>query len=204
MPLYIVWIACLMLCLSCQYKEAEKINNYATEPTSCNLKQYLKFVQTAEAGQPITDCFHQQFCCPIFSKLAPFECLNEAKYYVGELLYKDSNIVIVSFYYEAQWGQNNAKASIIASYQYPQGVLIDAALQFANAVFDYEDSLGYQIGVSFRSSQESSTEDNKLLLQQCSSKKFKRKSNTARFETVLADDQWIRSIYKDGQIEITQ
>ena len=26
MPLYIVWIACLMLCLSCQYKEAEKIN----------------------------------------------------------------------------------------------------------------------------------------------------------------------------------
>ena len=201
---YKMWLCSFFLCLSCQYKEAANTNSQISNAEDCSLEQYLEFVKKASAGQPIKECFHQRFCCPTFSKLAPFRCLSNANYYVGELLYQDSSLLVISFYYDAQWGQNDAKASIVASYQYPQGKLIDAALQFANAVFDYKDSLGYEIGLSFRSSQESSLEDNKLLTQQCRSQKFRRKTKTDRFETLLTDDQWIRSIYRDGQIEITQ
>ncbi len=195
-PLWFAIIA-LFCCISCT-QQPEIALNKGTVNKPCTLAAYLKEIQTAEAGQAMPYCFQQAFCRDAFGYLDHFNYLDTAVCYCGQLLYQDSQIVVLNFYYDANWADNSAKAAIIASYQFPQGLLIDASLQFANAVFDYRDSLGYQLGISHRSSQVATDNKDTIIVQTSTTKQFKRLSKEARFESPIKVDKWRTSIDKRG------
>lgn len=123
------------------------------EDSPTDLSYFLQQYQTVEAGTNIPQKLCQQYIQPALVKepLHPYLPLEQATYSYGQILYEDSNIVALTFYYKATQHKNLLAASFLATFDRQNGQFIDNKMVFGSSTFDYQQKKGYDMGLSYKS-----------------------------------------------------
>lgn len=116
-------------------------------------EDFLQQLKQAEAGQDIEPAWSAAYIAPALAKdsLYPYFTDSTASYQYGEIVYEDSSLVALSFYYKALDGRSLLAASFLASYDRSTGTCLDMRPIFSSSTFDFSQSKGYQLGLSCQS-----------------------------------------------------
>lgn len=118
-----------------------------------SLSFFIQQMQQAEAGQEIPSALSAAYIAPALAKdsLYPYLSDSSADYQYGEMIYEDSNLVVLSFYYKALDGRSLLAASFLASYDRATELCLDMRPIFSSSTFDWSATEGYQLGLSCQS-----------------------------------------------------
>ena len=131
-------------------------NATVEEPTpivETHFEAFLQQLKQAEAGQDMEPAWSAAYIAPALAKdsLYPYFTDSTASYQYGEVVYEDSSLVALSFYYKALDGRSLLAASFLASYHRTSGTCLDMRPIFSSSTFDFSKSKGYQLGLSCQS-----------------------------------------------------
>ncbi|MGH1339841.1 MAG: hypothetical protein ACRBFS_27225 [Aureispira sp.] len=123
------------------------------DSTPVNFSTFLQQLKQTEAGQDIPSAFHAAYIAPALAKdsLYPYLSDTNASYQYGEMIYEDSSLAILSFYYKALDGRSLLAASFLASYNKITATCLDIRPIFSSSTFDLSTTKGYQLGLSCQS-----------------------------------------------------
>jgi hypothetical protein len=143
----------LMACGS-NDKPADNTAEALPETTlSTDFEAFVQATRQAEAGQAIPFALCETYLAPAlaFDSLYPFLDTSVAAYQYGEIVYEDSSLVVLSFYYKALNQRDLLAASFLASYARISGQCLGLRPIFSSSTFDKSQSKGYQLGLSCQS-----------------------------------------------------
>lgn len=145
----------LLLVMSCD-TSAPSTPSIVEEPSltpTANFGNFLQQLKQAEAGQDIAPIWSAAYIAPALEKdsLYPYLADSLASYQYGEVVYEDSSLVALSFYYKALHGRSLLAASFLATYDRNEGICLDMRPIFSSSTFDWSKSKGYQLGLSCQS-----------------------------------------------------
>ena len=152
MSRFLVLIGCLFFLLSCNTEQTAGTTP-TTAPTldSNSVAYFAQACQNAAPAQLIPMNLVERYVQPALEQdsLHPFH--PNAAYHYGEVLYQDSQLVVLTFYYKLTIPKKDLAASFLASYKVNTNQFLDSKMVFGSSVFDYKDSLGYRLGYSCKS-----------------------------------------------------
>ncbi len=164
---------CIYSCINNNVQEDIKRDSEEfTKLDSSSLMIFIEKIKKAEAADEIPALYSEKFIRPALSKFVSHPYLSDAVYSYDEIAYEDSLLVVVSFYYKAKNGFHLLGASFLASFSKTTEQFIDSEMVFGSSVFNYQDSLGYDIGYSFRSDRRFDNNSTLVFTQECVEKYF--------------------------------
>lgn len=191
----------LLILLSAACNQQTDLDNHAQKKykkTACSFQDFVHQNAQNKAGQRIDSCFHLPFIKPAVHHIEYLAFCKEALFFHGQNVYTDEQITVLSFYYDAKWGQSVAKAAILASYSTKDGQCIDAVLQFASGQLQQQDSLYPLLGLSYRSEQEIWADSSIILTQKAVEKTIFKHSSGPDLEKNMHKRV---QLHKDGRFE---
>ena len=129
----------------------EPLPNELSPSTAVSFTTFLQGLQ--QTGTAIPVALSDAYIAPAlaYDSLYPYLDTSKASYQYGEIVYEDSSLVALSFYYKALDGSNLLAASFLASYDRVSGTCLGIRPIFSSSTFDWRATKGYQLGLSCRS-----------------------------------------------------
>ncbi|MFK7796639.1 MAG: hypothetical protein AB8E82_04240 [Aureispira sp.] len=153
------WLLCSGLFLFLIACDSSTPNQDTTPPPPkdeipVSLRSFVQQMKQAEAGQDIPSSLSAAYIAPALAKdsLYPYLSDEHASYQYGEMIYEDSSLMVLSFYYKALDGRSLLAASFLASYDRATETCLDMRPIFSSSTFDWSATEGYQLGLSCQSS----------------------------------------------------
>lgn len=150
--LYLMAAFCLLI--ACETSPAPTEPAEEPQPLTNNtFNAFVEEMQLAKAGQEIPAALSELYIQSALAKdsLYPYLSTGNASYQYGEMIYEDSVLAVLSFYYKALEGRSLLAASFLASYEKATGTCLDMRPIFSSSTFDRSATLGYQLGLSCQS-----------------------------------------------------
>jgi hypothetical protein len=156
--IYHSWLLCsclFLLIIACHSSNSNQDTppSPPKEELPVSLPSFVQQMKQAEAGQDIPTALSAAYIAPALAKdsLYPYLSDSSAGYQYGEMIYEDSSLIVLSFYYKALDGRSLLAASFLASYDRATEACLDIRPIFSSSTFDWSATEGYQLGLSCQS-----------------------------------------------------
>lgn len=151
--LLLTWSFITFITFRCSNTSSKNtVSTYDSVALDSNAIDYwIQTYQRAQPAQIIPEHFVERYIQPALQHDTLYPFHPTALYHYGEVLYQDSQLVVLTFYYKLTEPSKDLAASFVASYQRQNNQFLDAKIVFGSSVLDLTTSLGYRLGFSCKS-----------------------------------------------------